>query len=81
MWTAAGRDPENDALDLELQAAKIACYYTCTYSTGLSSPVSRAATYLDAGNAFGVRCSSARPCGFRTVMFAIATKHWRKKYN
>lgn len=74
MWTAVDRDPENDVLDLELQAAKVACHYTCTYSTGLSSPVSRTATYLDAGNAFGVRCSSACPCVFRTVIFAIATK-------
>lgn len=74
MWTVAGRDPKNDTLDLELQTANITCHHTCTYSTGLSSPASRAATYLDAGNAFGVRCSSARPCVFRTVIFAIATK-------
>jgi hypothetical protein len=74
MWTAAGRDPKDDTLDPCNFRLPISFHYTCTYSTGLSSPVSRAATYLDAGNAFGVRCSSARPCVFKTVIFAIATK-------
>lgn len=47
---------------------------TCTYSIGVSSPGVRAATYLDAGKAFGVSCNSVRPWAFRTTMLAMATK-------
>lgn len=49
-------------------------YYTWTYSTGLSSPVSRLATYRVAGNAFGARWRRTRFREFVTVMLEIATE-------
>lgn len=46
---------------------------TCIYSIGLSSPVSRLAVYLVAGNAFGTRLNSTRRLEFVMVTEAIVT--------
>lgn len=46
---------------------------TCTYSTTLLSPTSRAAVTLVAGKALGVRLSTMRRLEFVTVRDDIAT--------
>ena len=47
---------------------------TCTYSTTLLSPTSRAAVTLVAGKAFGVRLSTMRRLEFVTVRDDMATE-------